>query len=143
MREDGTPALESRVAPGLPLQVTCFERADDIGDRRLGRRHPRAGDPRVVPDLDRRRFPLARPGAARAVVYLLDPIGASRRSATLRVADSRHRGSCAAFCRTSVTRCTPAVAAGVPAARSPAASILSLGQFMQWVGGQVMGSGLD
>ena len=29
--EDGTPRLESRVAPGLPLQVLCFERADDVG----------------------------------------------------------------------------------------------------------------
>ena len=28
---DGTPALESRVMPGMPLQVLCYERADDIG----------------------------------------------------------------------------------------------------------------
>src|SRR5208282_4225027 len=27
---DGTPALESLACPGLPLQVVCYERADDI-----------------------------------------------------------------------------------------------------------------
>jgi electron-transferring-flavoprotein dehydrogenase len=27
---DGSPAIESRVAPGLPLQVMCYERADDL-----------------------------------------------------------------------------------------------------------------
>ena len=28
---DGTPAVESAVMPGLPPQVLCYERADDIG----------------------------------------------------------------------------------------------------------------
>ncbi len=37
LNEDGTPALESPSAPGLPLQVVCYERADDIGVRRFGR----------------------------------------------------------------------------------------------------------
>ena len=27
----GESAFESRVAPGLPLQVVCYERADDLG----------------------------------------------------------------------------------------------------------------
>jgi electron-transferring-flavoprotein dehydrogenase len=27
---DGTPAVESLACPGLPLQVVCYERADDI-----------------------------------------------------------------------------------------------------------------
>ena len=31
MNEDGTPAVESRVMPGMPPQVICYERADDIG----------------------------------------------------------------------------------------------------------------
>jgi len=31
LREDGTPAIESKLAPGMPLQVICYERADDIG----------------------------------------------------------------------------------------------------------------
>src|SRR5512140_483683 len=28
---DGTPAIESPSCPGMPLQVMCYERADDIG----------------------------------------------------------------------------------------------------------------
>ncbi len=28
---DGSPALESPSMPGMPLQVMCYERADDIG----------------------------------------------------------------------------------------------------------------
>jgi len=31
LNEDGTPAIESAVMPGMPLQVMCYERADDIG----------------------------------------------------------------------------------------------------------------
>ena len=31
LKDDGTPAIESRTTPGLPPQVICYERADDIG----------------------------------------------------------------------------------------------------------------
>ena len=31
VKEDGTPAVESAAAPGMPPQVICYERADDIG----------------------------------------------------------------------------------------------------------------
>ena len=31
VKEDGSPAFESRVNPGSPLQVLCYERADDLG----------------------------------------------------------------------------------------------------------------
>ena len=30
VREDGTPIVESRTLPGMPPQVICYERADDI-----------------------------------------------------------------------------------------------------------------
>ena len=30
-KEDGTPLYESKVMPGCPLQVMCYERADDTG----------------------------------------------------------------------------------------------------------------
>ena len=30
MHEDGTIKLESQKAPGMPLQIMCYERADDI-----------------------------------------------------------------------------------------------------------------
>src|ERR1700756_2259992 len=31
VNEDGTPAIQSKAMPGMPLQVVCYERADDIG----------------------------------------------------------------------------------------------------------------
>ena len=31
LNPDGTPAIESPSTPGMPLQVICYERADDIG----------------------------------------------------------------------------------------------------------------
>ena len=31
LNEDGTPNLESRLLAGMPAQVLCYERADDIG----------------------------------------------------------------------------------------------------------------
>ena len=30
VNEDGSPRIESRVMPGAPLQILCFERADDV-----------------------------------------------------------------------------------------------------------------
>ena len=39
------PAFESRVTPGMPLQVLCYERADDICLRRQRRGHARPGHP--------------------------------------------------------------------------------------------------
>ena len=31
VKEDGTPVADSKVMPGMPPQVICYERADDIG----------------------------------------------------------------------------------------------------------------
>src|SRR5689334_2924189 len=31
VKDDGTPAVESAVMPGLPPQVVCYERADGLG----------------------------------------------------------------------------------------------------------------
>ena len=30
-REDGMPVAESSVMPGMPPQIICYERADDVG----------------------------------------------------------------------------------------------------------------
>src|SRR3954471_12643888 len=71
----------------LPLQVLCYERADDIAFGVSGvvtrARGIRAPFPSPAPPA----IPMAAPVTAEKVVYLLDPIGASRRSAPLRAAD--------------------------------------------------------
>ena len=73
------------------------------------------------------------------VVYLLDPIGASRRSATLRLADRSIR---------ALKRLLPFEDDALrlpylpPFLRKDGGLLLSMGQFTQWVGTQVMGTGL-
>ena len=77
---DGSPAVESRVAPGLPLQVMCYERSDDISFGVSGVVTRARGIRATLPGFDPSRIPMAAAVSQEKVVYLLDPIGASRRS---------------------------------------------------------------
>ena len=73
--------------PGMPPQVVCYERADDIGFGVSGVVTRARGIRATFPDLDPAQIPMAAPVRHEKVVYLLDPIGASRRSRALRAAD--------------------------------------------------------
>src|SRR5208282_5837979 len=84
---DGTPAVESAVAPGLPPQVLCYERSDDIGFGVSGVVTKARALRTSFPDIDKAGIPMATPVSEEKVLYLLDPVGASRRSAMLRLAD--------------------------------------------------------
>ena len=134
----GTPAAESRVAPGLPLQVVCFERADDIGSGVSGVVTRARGIRASFPDFDPAQVPMATRVGCERVAYLLDPIGASRRSRTLRAADAVLRAGRGVlpFDRHAVE--LPFVPGFL---RKDDGLILSLGQFMQWVGAQVLATG--
>ena len=81
------PAFESRVAPGMPLQVLCYERADDLAAGVSGVVTRAEGIRASFPALDPAEIPMAAAVKQERVFYLLDPIGASRRSALLRLAD--------------------------------------------------------
>jgi electron-transferring-flavoprotein dehydrogenase len=131
LNADGTPAIESPSAPGMPLQVICYERADDISFGVSGV-VTRARAIRVtMPGLDPAQIPLATPVRREKLVYLLDPHGASRRSLALRIAD----------------RCLRSFRVKNHAFELPyipkfldksGGLILSIGQFNQWVGSQLM-----
>ena len=84
---DGTPAIESPSCPGLPLQVVCYERADDIGFGVSGVVTRARGIRATLPDLDPRQIPMAAPVTEEKLVYLLDPIGASRRSPSVQLGE--------------------------------------------------------
>jgi electron-transferring-flavoprotein dehydrogenase len=58
---DGSPAIASKVSPGMPLQVICYERADDIGFGVSGAVTRAGGIRRSFPDEDLSRIPLAAP----------------------------------------------------------------------------------
>ncbi len=135
---DGTPLVESRVSPGLPPQVVCFERADDIGVGVSGAVTRARGIRASFPDLDPPRFLSPRRSATRRWSYLLDPIGASRRSRTLRAADRVLRSLRGLLRVEHDAFELPWIP---PFLQKEGGLILSLGQFSQWVGTQLLSSG--
>ncbi len=135
---DGAPEVESAVVPGLPPQVLCYERADDIGFGVSGvvtrARALRAS----FPDLEKAGIPMAAPVSEEKVLYLLDPHGASRRSPALRLADSLIRATKWALSFEHDALDLPWTPAFL---HKHGGMVFSLGQFMQWVGAQVQSTG--
>jgi electron-transferring-flavoprotein dehydrogenase len=138
LKEDGTPVVESAAAPGLPPQVICYERADDIGFGVSGVVTPARSIKASFPQLDPAQIPMAAPVREERILYLLDPLGASRRSAALRTADALIRACRWALPFEHHALTLPWVP---PFLRKHDGLVLSMGQFMQWVGAQVMTAG--
>ncbi|MBW2258467.1 MAG: 4Fe-4S ferredoxin, partial [Deltaproteobacteria bacterium] len=136
---DGTPVAESAAMPGMPPMVVCYERADDLGFGVSGVVTRARGIRATFPDLDPAQIPLATPVTGEKLVYLLDPVGASRRSLGLRLGDRLIR---------SAQRVLPFAHSALELPYTPpflhkaGGLVLSIGQFNQWVGMQLMGSGL-
>jgi electron-transferring-flavoprotein dehydrogenase len=134
----GNPAIESAVAPGLPAQVLCYERADDLGFGVSGvvtrARALRAS----LPEIDKAGVPMMAPVANEKVLYLLDPAGVSRRGAALRVAD-RFIRACKWMLPVEEEALTLPWTPGFLHKRG--GLVLSLGQFLQWAGAQVQSAG--
>jgi electron-transferring-flavoprotein dehydrogenase len=121
----------------LPL-VLCYERADDIGFGVSGVVTRARGIRTSFPGLNVAEIPMAAEVREEKVLYLLDPIGASRRSFALRAADKLIRAFRFALpLRDEALElpCTPEFL------HKRGGLILSVGQFNQWVGQQVMASG--
>jgi electron-transferring-flavoprotein dehydrogenase len=135
---DGTPAVESAAVPGMPPQVLCYERADDIGFGVSGVVTKARALRATFPDLDQAQIPMAAPVGEEKVLYLIDPVGASRRSAILRAADAMIR---------TFKWALPVEHDALNLPWTPSflhkdgGMILSMGQFMQWVGAQVQSTG--
>ena len=138
LNPDGTPAVESAVMPGMPPQVLCYERADDIGFGVSGVVTRARGLRASFPDLDPAQIPMAAAVGEEKVIYLLDPHGASRRPAPLRAADA---------CLRAFKGLLPLDHEALELPWSPeflhkqGGLVLSMGQFMQWVGAQVQSTG--
>ncbi|HWC97267.1 MAG TPA: hypothetical protein VG456_10965 [Candidatus Sulfopaludibacter sp.] len=135
LNPDGTPAIESPSCPGLPLQVMCYERADDIGFGVSGVVTRARGIRASLPDLDPKQISMAAPVQQEKLVYLLDPVGASRRSLPLKLADRAIR-ACGLHREYGVE--LPYVP---PFLHKTGGMVLSLGQFMQHVGTELMSTG--
>ena len=130
-----TTDLESLACPGMPLQVLCYERADDVGFGVSGVVTRARGIRATLPDLNPAEIPMAAPVTQETVAYLLDPTGASRRSRSLKTADRLLR-ACGVPREWAVE--LPYIP---PFLHKDGGLVMSLGQFMQFIGGQLMASG--
>jgi electron-transferring-flavoprotein dehydrogenase len=138
LNPDGTPAVESTTCPGMPPQVLCYERADDLGFGVSGVVTRARGIRSSFPELDPAQIPMAAPVTEEKVLYLLDPHGASVRSATLRAVEG---------CLRAFKGLLPLDHEAFELPWTPeflhkqGGLLLSMGQFMQWVGAQVQSTG--
>jgi electron-transferring-flavoprotein dehydrogenase len=128
--------VEGRAMPGMPPQILCYERADDISFGVSGVVTRARAIKTTFPDLNVAEIPMAAAVTDERLVYLLDPNGASRRPGWMKMADAVLNG---------VIQCENH-AFEVPYVpdflHKRDGLIFSLGQFNQWVGSQVMMSGL-
>jgi len=133
------PAFESKVAPGLPLQVLCYERADDIAAGVSGVVTAARGIRESFPDFNPADVAMTAPVTRERILYLLDPIGASRRPLLLRIGDRILR----ALSATLGVRDDAFHLPWTPRfLHKDGGLVMSIGQFNQWVGAQLMASGL-
>ena len=126
--------LESAAMPGLPPQVICYERADDISFGVSGVVTRARAIRASFPDFDPAAVPMATPVTSERLVYLLDPHGASRRPALMRAAD--------AILQIAAEHSAIELPYIPDFLQKHEGYVLSVGQFNQWVGQQVMMSGL-
>ena len=132
---DGTPAIESPSNPGLPLQVMCYERADDVSFGVSGVVTRARGIRASLPDLDPSQIPMAVTVKQEKVAYLLDPNHASRRSATMNFGDGLIRSLGMAKDHAVELPYIP------PFLHKEGGLVMSLGQFLQHIGTELMSSG--
>jgi len=133
--EDGTSIADSKAMPGMPPQVICYERADDIGFGVSGVVTKGRGIRASFPDLDLSQIPLATEVTHEEVLYLLDPIGVSRKPLAMRLADKALKALGLAKDHAYTLPYVPNFL------RKEPGILLSMGQFNQWAGGQIMGQG--
>ena len=133
------PAFESKVAPGLPLQVLCYERADDIAAGVSGVVTAAQGIRASFPDLNPADIAMVARIKEEQILYLLDPVGASRRPWLLRMVDRLLRALSATLGVRDEAFHLPWTPRFL---HKGGGLVMSIGQFNQWVGAQLMASGL-
>jgi Dehydrogenases (flavoproteins) len=120
--------------PGMPPQVICYERADDIGFGVSGVVTKGRALRASFPDLDLSQIPMAHEVTDEKVLYLRDPVGASRRPAAFKLADK------------ALGRWMEDDAFELPYVppflQKHPGMVFSIGQLNQWVGGNLMGTGM-
>ncbi len=139
LNPDGSVRLESATSPGLPLQVICYERADGPGFGVSGAVTRARGIRGSFPDVDLMQIPMSAAVKKEKLVYLLDPVRASRRPFAFKVADRVLRSFGFLF---GVKHEAFELPYTPPFMRKHDGLVLSLGQFNQWVSDQIAASGV-
>lgn len=140
-REDGTPLYESKVMPGCPLQVMCYERADDPGFGVSGIVTKAAAIRRSFPGVDlTQEIPNCAAVGEEQTAYLFDHLGASKRTPLTRLCDFGFKLG-GLFMRGGKWHArelpfTP------PFMDKRGGLVLSMGSFMTWASQKVMEAGL-
>lgn len=135
---DGSICLESSVAPGMPLQVLCYERAEDMGFGVSGIVTQGRAISSSFPGFDPGQVPMAAPIQSEKLVYLMDSSGASRRSFGLKLADALLKAGQVALPMRHQAVELPYIP---PFLHKTGGFLLSMGQFIQWVGAQLLSTG--
>ena len=140
-KEDGTPLYESKVMPGCPLQVTCYERADDPGFGVSGIVTRAEAIRASFPDLDlTQEIPNCVAVGKEHTAYLFDPIGCSKRSASTKFMDLCFKmGGVIMKGGEWKARELPFTP---PFMDKSGGLVMSMGSFMTWASQKVMESGL-
>lgn len=136
-KEDGTPKYESKAMPGCPLQVLCYERADDIGFGVSGIVTKGKAIKASFPGEDLTALiPNSAKAGKEAVAYLFDEKGASRRDAGVKISD-------AAFSLLKKKNVQAAELPWIPPFLAKHDGlVMSMGSFLSWAGSNLMCSGL-
>jgi electron-transferring-flavoprotein dehydrogenase len=139
MNEDGTPRLESQVMPGIPMQILCYERSDDLGFGVSGVVTKGEAIKKSFPNLNPNDIPMATPVRTEKMVYLLDPIGASNRSGVHRFGDKLLKTFRGILPLQHEAMEIPFIPSAM---QKHDGFIFSIGQFSQWVGSQLLSTGM-
>ena len=138
-KEDGTPLLESKVMPGCPLQVMCYERADDTGFGVSGIVTCAEAIRKSFPDLDlANEIPNAVNVGKEKMAYLFDHIGASKRSFGTKLVDLSFKMGGIVMKKGPQARELPFIPGFMD---KKGGLILSMGSFMSWCSERIMMTG--
>lgn len=140
-KEDGTPLYESKAMPGCPLQVVCYERADDPGFGVSGIVTKAEAIRASFPGVDlTQEIPNCVAVGAEHTAYLLDPLGCSKRSSSTRFIDACFKlGGIVMKGGAWQARELPVTP---PFMDKAGGLVMSMGSFMTWASQKVMESGL-
>ena len=140
VKEDGTPVFESKAMPGMPLQIMCYERADDIGFGVSGVVTKAKAIKASFPDKDlTAEIPNSVKTGDEKVAYLFDYIGASQRDPGTKFVDAVFKGGHFFMGKGPEAAELPWIP---PFLKKEDGIVMSIGSFMSWAGAQLMGSGL-